>query len=161
MAGKVDTSWRILATLLTQPRGSEFPEYLTSLAIPGLGLFSFAQNGRVRDARNVGSRAERSTPVGTGFGASFVCRRARYRLRAQRLGPDWAQFQREGLALALAESTSVRLTLTSETAARACAVGRPSPVETDDRGRPAAQILKARTRSSSVNQQSVPQRSRP
>ena len=99
--------------------------------------------------------------MGTGFGASFVCCRARYRLRAQRLGPDWAQFQREGLDLALAESTSVRLTLTSETAARACAVGRPSPVETDDPGRLAAQILKARTRSSSVNQQSVPQRSRP
>jgi len=41
------------------------------------------------------------------------------------IGPE---FQREGLDLALAESTSVRLTLASETAARACAVGRPSPL---------------------------------
>src|SRR5438445_4219747 len=67
MAGKVDTSWRILATLLTQPRGSEFPEYLTSLAIPGLALFSFAQNGRVRDARETLDRERRLDTGGNGL----------------------------------------------------------------------------------------------
>jgi hypothetical protein len=152
MAGKVDTSWRILATLLSQPRGSEFPEYLTSLAIPGLALLSFAQNGRVRDARETLDRERRARhrwERASAHPSSAVEHDTVSALRDS--GPDWAQFQREGLDLALAESTSVRLTLTSETAARACAVGRPSPVETDDHGRLAAQILKARTRSSSVN----------
>src|SRR6058998_2430291 len=119
MAGEVDTSWRILATLLTQPRGSEFPG--TSLAIPGLALFSFAQTGEY------GMRAKRWIERGElDTGGNGLRRILRLLVEHDTVSalrdpsPIGPEFQREGLDLALAESTSVRLTLASETAARAC-----------------------------------------